>query len=428
MKIHPVPIPHLKLAKEDFFYELENHIIERQIIIESWFRTQWQQTPPMITCSVDIRNAGFKLSSVDANLFPAGFNNLNPAFLPMCIQAFQNVILTRYPKCKNILVIPENHSRNTHYYESLATLQTIIKNAGYEVRIGSWHIDEVKSIPLSNNQNLILEPAYRNADNLQLKNFVPCLILLNNDLSDGLPQQLIGLSQTIDPLPQLGWFSRSKAIHFGFYNQVCESFSNLINIDPWKISPLYLDCNKVNFLEEQSIDCLVRQAETLFKQIEVKYQQYHIPSRPFIILKPDAGTYGRGVLTLHQPEDIRRLNRKQRQNLTTGKGRQSVNHILLQEGIPTIETIGAQQAAAEPVVYMLGQYVIGGFYRLHPTRSEDESLNTPGMQFEPLAFDACCNLPDKHLAPHDSPNRFYVYSVLARLALLASCFEKRAIQ
>ena len=31
--------------------------------------------------------AGFKLAPVDMNLFPAGFNNLNPAFLPLSVEA-----------------------------------------------------------------------------------------------------------------------------------------------------------------------------------------------------------------------------------------------------------------------------------------------------------------------------------------------------
>jgi glutamate--cysteine ligase len=42
--------------------------------------------------SVDLRNAGFKLAPVDTNLFPGGFNNLNPAFLPLCVQAAMSAI------------------------------------------------------------------------------------------------------------------------------------------------------------------------------------------------------------------------------------------------------------------------------------------------------------------------------------------------
>jgi glutamate--cysteine ligase len=425
MNINPVPIPHLSLGTEGFFFELEKDILRKQTLIESWFRHKWQQTPPMLTCSVDLRNAGFKLSAVDANLFPAGFNNLNPTFLPLSIQAFQNVLLERYSKCKNIMIIPENHTRNPYYYQSLHTLQMIIKNAGYGVNLGSMVLTESQTISINTRQNLTIYPIIKKGNDLTVNNITPCLILLNNDLSEGIPELLKGITQTIDPPPQLGWFARSKSRHFEFYKTICNEFSKLIEIDPWKVCPLHKDCNNIDLSSRDGIDCLVDKADMLFSEIQEKYTQYNIKSDPFVILKPDAGTYGRGVMTLHYPSDIKHLNRKQRQSLLTRKGNQPVNHLLLQEGIPTIETIGENQAVAEPVVYMLGQYVIGGFYRLHPFRAEDESLNSPGMQFEPLAFATCCNQPSEHLGPHDAENRFYVYSVIARLSLLATCLEKR---
>ena len=51
----------------------------------------------------------------------------------------------------------------------------------------------------------------------------------------------------------------------------------------------------------------------------------------------------------------------------------------------TFETLN--EAVAEPVVYMIDRYVVGGFYRVHTGRGMDENLNAPGMHFEPLAFD-----------------------------------------
>ena len=35
-------------------------------------------------------------------------------------------------------------------------------------------------------------------------------------------------------------------------------------------------------------------------------------------------------------------------------------------------------AVAEPVVYMIERYVVGGFYRVHTERGRDENLNSPG--------------------------------------------------
>jgi glutamate--cysteine ligase len=84
-------------------------------------------------------------------------------------------------------------------------------------------------------------------------------------------------------------------------------------------------------------------------------------------------------------------------------------------------------AVAEPVVYMIGQFVVGGFYRVHQARGEDDNLNAPGMHFEPLAFAQACNVPCENLSSVDSPNRFYAYGVIARLAALAAAREIAAI-
>jgi glutamate--cysteine ligase len=95
--------------------------------------------------------------------------------------------------------------------------------------------------------------------------------------------------------------------------------------------------------------------------------------------------------------------------------------VLVQEGVYTFENIN--EAVAEPVVYMIDHYVVGGFYRVHTSRGVDENLNAPGMHFVPLAFESCCTLPNPDCEPDDTPNRFYAYGVVARLALLAASLE-----
>jgi glutamate--cysteine ligase len=74
-------------------------------------------------------------------------------------------------------------------------------------------------------------------------------------------------------------------------------------------------------------------------------------------------------------------------------------------------------------VYMIDRYVIGGFYRVHTNRGNDENLNAPGAQFVPLPFASSCNFPDPGQRPQAAPNRFYAYGVVARLALLAASLE-----
>jgi glutamate--cysteine ligase len=93
--------------------------------------------------------------------------------------------------------------------------------------------------------------------------------------------------------------------------------------------------------------------------------------------------------------------------------------------VPTYERVN--QAVAEPVVYMIDRYVVGGFYRVHAQRRVDENLNAPGQIYVPLAFDESAQLPKPGAKPGASaPNRFYMYGVVARLAMLAAAYELEA--
>jgi glutamate--cysteine ligase len=118
---------------------------------------------------------------------------------------------------------------------------------------------------------------------------------------------------------------------------------------------------------------------------------------------------------------VRGLNRDARKKMAVVKEGLEVSEVIIQEGVHTFETV--KDAVAEPVVYMIDRYIVGGFYRVHTARGKDENLNAPGMQFEPLAFENCCNRPDQLGDASTMPNRFYVYGVIARLALFAAAIE-----
>jgi glutamate--cysteine ligase len=174
-------------------------------------------------------------------------------------------------------------------------------------------------------------------------------------------------------------------------------------------------------------DCLVDNINALLGAIQRKYTEYAVPHPPFVMVKADAGTYGMGVMTVHHAEEIRTLNRKQRTRMSATKAGQAINKVILQEGVYTFETWGKPEAVAEPVVYMIDHFVVGGFYRVHKARNINENLNAPGMHFEPLAFADSCIMPDQTMAPDACPNRFYAYGVVARLALLAAAREIKAL-
>lgn len=428
MNVHEVPVPHLTTAHSGPLYHVEKIILNQVAAIEAWFRTKWKETPAPLTSSVDLRHAGFKLSPVDTNLFPAGFNNLNPEFLPLCIQAAQSVLAEYNPNCTRILILPEGHTRNKFYLQSLNVIRTILSKAGFIVRIGSLDpfLKNPTELTLENGETLLIEPLQREGDRVGLENFNPCLLMLNNDLSSGVPEILQGLQQRIRPTEKLGWASRLKSSHFQFFKEVAKEFAELVDIDPWLIDPYFSAIEGVDFMAQEGVEQLAVAIDKVLDLIRAKYTAYDIQDKPFVVIKADNGTYGMSVMMVHSGDEVRQLNRKQRTKMSTSKGSRKVDRVIIQEGVYTYETM-PNGAVAEPVVYMIGQFVVGGFYRVHQGRGVDENLNAPGMHFEPLAFAQACNMPCDELAVVDCPNRFYVYGVIARLAALAAAREIMAI-
>jgi glutamate--cysteine ligase len=409
-------VPHLTTALKGPLYELEKIFLDKHTQIGAWFRDQFQQTPPPLTCSVDVRNAGFKVAPVDTNLFPAGFNNLNKELLPLAIQAMQSVLSEQHPGCKNILLIAEDHTRNTFYLESLTILADIIFKAGYQVKIGSF-------LPTLRDSDILHPLKREGARVVTADGFNPCLIVSNNDFSAGVPTILDGIEQPIMPPLALSWATRLKSTHFKHYQDVATAFAKVVDIDPWLISPLYRTCSAVDFVNREGEECLAYNTRELLKSIQEKYTALGIERDPFVVIKADSGTYGMGVVTVRDADDIAKMNRKQRQKMSTAKGGQKISQVIIQEGVYTFEQWGEEQAVAEPVVYMVGPHVVGGFYRVHNARGADENLNAPGMNFVALSFNDPCNQPSDNKAYDDGVNRFYTYGVIARLALLAAAKE-----
>ncbi|MEQ1526495.1 MAG: glutamate--cysteine ligase [Gallionella sp.] len=420
-------VPHLTTALTGPLLDLERRFLDTLPTIEHWFRTQWLEHAVPFYASVDLRNSGFKLAPVDTNLFPGGFNNLNPEFLPLCVHAMQSIVERACPEARGVLLIPENHTRNQFYLQNVLQIVTILKQAGMRVRIGSLmpEITQPTPIVLANGGTLLLEPLVRRGNRLGLADFDPCVILLNNDLSAGAPEILKSLEQEVYPPISAGWYTRRKSQHFAAYNQVADEFSKLLDIDPWLINPYFATCNQINFHERVGEECLAAQVDGILQKMRVKYAEYGVKHDPFVIVKADAGTYGMGIMTVKDAGEIVGMNRKQRNKMAVVKEGLEVSDVLVQEGVYTFEQIN--DAVAEPVVYMIDHYVVGGFYRVNTARGVDENLNAPGMHFESLAFEACCTLPNPDCEPDDTPNRFYAYGVVARLALLAASLELEAV-
>ena len=421
-------VPHLVTALTGPINELEQRILESMPAIERWFRLEWMEHTPPFYCSVDVRNAGFKLAPVDTNLFPGGFNNLTPEMLPLAVQAAMAAIEKICPEAKNLLLIPEKHTRNGFYLMNVKRLMEIFHQAGLNVRLGTLD-EEIKAptpLALPDGSELTLEPLKRNRGRLGLKNFDPCTILLNNDLSGGTPKVLEHLyEQYLLPPLHAGWGVRRKSNHFRSYEEVAKKFAKLLGMDPWLINPMYGQCGQVDFSESTGLDCVQTNVDALLTKVRRKYKEYGINEKPFVVVKADNGTYGMGIMTVRDAKELSEISRRTANKMSVVKEGLDVTEVIIQEGVPTFERVN--DAVAEPVVYMIDRYVVGGFYRIHAERGVDENLNAPGASFVLLAFAQNGQLPRPGDKPGASaPNRFYMYGVIGRLAMLSASYELEA--
>ena len=421
-------VPHLITALTGPINELEQRVIDSMPATERWFRLEWREHTPPFYSSVDIRNAGFKLAPVDTNLFPGGWNHLTPEMLPLAVQAAMAAIEKICPEARNLLIIVENDTRNSSYLSNVAQLQRIFSMGGLNVRIGSVNPDvkETTVIELPTGEHITLEPVQRSRHRLGLKHFDPCTILLNNDLSAGAPGILEDLhEQYLLPPLHAGWSVRRKSNHFRSYEEITKRFGKLLGIDPWLINPLFGKCEPSDFATDTGLDALQSTVDTVLTKIRRKYKEYGINEKPFVVVKPDNGSYGAGVLTVRDVKDLLALSPATRAQLAMTHDGQPVREAIVQEGVLTQERIAG--AVAEPVVYMMDRYVVGGFYRSHAERGVDENLNLPGAKFVPLAFDHSTHMHQLGARPTAlAPNRFYMYGVVARLAMLAASYELEA--
>ncbi|CAG9181083.1 glutamate--cysteine ligase [Cupriavidus pinatubonensis] len=407
-------IPNLITALSGPLGEIEQRLLRAGTVIERWFRLEWLKHTPPFYSSVDIRNAGFKVAPVDTNLFPGGWNNLPPGMLPAAARAAAATIRQTRPQARELLLLPENHTRNPFYLRNILALQQILSQAGMAVRLGSLNPDITAParVDLPDGQQLLLEPLVRRDGRLGLEDFDPDIILLNNDLSAGVPDLLQGLAgQTLLPSLHAGWHVRRKSRHFEAYDKVAERFASVLGIDPWLIGTLCSHCAGVDFGNGQGIERLQSKVDALLARIRHKYQEYGIADQPFVVIKADNGTYGMGIMTVRDASELASLNRRTRNKMATIKDGQRVSDVIIQEGVLTQDRL--QEAVAEPVVYMMGRHVAGAFYRANASRRVDENLNAPGAVFVPMTPQ--CGSGE--------PSRFHLYGVIGLLAALAASCE-----
>ena len=421
-------VPNLVTALTGPINELEQRVLDSMPAIERWFRLEWMEHTPPFYSSVDVRNAGFKLAPVDTNLFPSGWHHLTPEMLPLAVQAAMAAIEKICPEARNLLVIPENQATHAGYLASLTQLQRIFNMAGLNVRLGSVDpaIKKITVMDLPNGDSISLEPVIRGKRRLGVKDFDPCTILLNNDLGAGVPGILEEVyEQYILPPLHAGWSTRRKSTHFKCYEEVAKRMGKLLGIDPWLINPLFEKCAAADLAPGVGLEALSTQVDALLTKIRRKYKEYGIKEKPYVVIKADNGAHGMGILSVRDAKDLPALMPPAPDSGSGTRAAPLPHDILVQEGVLTKERMN--DAVAEPVVYMMDRYVVGGFYRIHAGQGADEDLSAPGADFVPLAFEHSTHMPQPGVRPGASaPNRFYMYGVVGRLAMLAASYELEA--
>ncbi len=381
--------------------------------IDAWFSKTFAHTPPFFYSSVDIRHSGHKMAPVDTNLFPGGFNNLNDTERKTASHAVSHYIKSHHPNLKSILVIAENHTRNAYYFENIVVLRDIITNAGLQVHLSSFDmVDAAESLNYqsASGTELTLEPFVNDGSKLVLHNgIVPDLIIINNDMTEGHPNILDNISQPITPPTGFGWYQRRKTSHFDSYNELAKDLCRHIDIDPWLISTHFSRCGKLNFKEQTGIECIARNVDKVIHLIGKKYDEYGIQEDPYVFIKSDQGTYGMGIMTAKSGSDVLSLNKNTRKKMNAIKGGTTNTEVIIQEGIPTIDTVEGNPA--EPMLYVIGHEPVGCMYRVNTKQDHFGNLNSTGMTFTSVAY-------------HHSNNQFcQSLGLVAKLASYAAAWE-----
>lgn len=395
---------------------LHNQICLNYGDLQKWFRDLTSQLAYPIYSSYDIRDSGYKITNVDANIYPAGFNNICPTDKETSVDLFKKYIQVHYKfPVKKILMITEEHTKNIYYLENVGTIASLLTQAGFEVRLAfPKDLPEVLILESVTGRKLHFGSGYQNS--AWVKDFKPDLVISNNDFSLSLDDWASGLTTPMNPPRELGWYQRKKSNYFKNYNSLVNEFAKTIKADPFLLRVETEEFSEFDINSDTSRDLLADQVEGFLKNLKIKYSEEKISQEPFCFVKNNSGTYGLGVVKVNSATEIKEWTYNARKKMKAAKGGKNIEQVIIQEGIPSIVT--SDQASAEPVIYMIGCELAGGFLRTHAEKSSTESLNTPGAVYKKLCV---TDLYDKQAAcPKEN-----VYGWSAKLGLLAIGLEAK---
>ncbi len=358
----------------------QNQLLEdKRVEITAWMKEKRSQVPIPIYGSVDVRDAGWKIGVVDANHFPAGFNNVSKENLMELANLFKEHVQRSHPSCKWVHIYPESHTRNPGYVENIASIKSMIEQAGFSCTVGSPDLNEFGALNGLSGPLLLQSVRVDETGELEVDGDHPDLILLNNDLTDG---AIPGVQSTnITPPPHMGWFRRRKSHHYEMLKPYVDEMASLLSIDPWHLMPDWFVSQNKCLTEEACKIKLAEEIDEFLDGLREKYATLGIDREPTIVMKNDSGTYGLGIMMLTAGEQILNLSNRKANKLRYAKGGAEVENFLIQEGIPTALATETGETL-EPVVYLVDGEAASWFYRINARKSDMDNLNSPSARFE----------------------------------------------
>lgn len=349
--------------------------------INEWYMNALAQLEYPIYSSYDVRSSGYKIAPVDANIYPAGFNNIHEVDHQKTSEAFDHYIKNHFGQIERILLVTEEHTLNKFYWNNIAILKARIEATGRKLLV-SFPKLEMPDLTLDSASFGSVDVVAGSPEHPMVKSFAPQLIVSNNDFSNPLTEWAQAWNLPITPPRELGWYQRQKSKYFELYNGMAEQFSKLAGLDPFLMQVQTELFESFDVESEASQQELALQVGKMIDHLSARYKELKIPHAPVIFIKNNAGTYGLAVTQVQSADEVLAWGYKHRKRMKAAKGGRKVTQLILQEGIPSQLT--HNQAPAEAVVYMVGCQVVGHFLRYHAERTQNESLNAPGSAYQSL--------------------------------------------
>ncbi len=341
--------------------------------IDEWIKKKKEISKPPFYTSTDIRVSENKVVAVDTNIFPAGFNNLSNYFLKKSAKNIKMYIEKLNLPVERILIIPELHTRNPFYWDNIIAIKKMFEIAGILSDVGLIVDDGTNfMIEFDSSSDLKVKAATVDKSNNKvfINDFMPDLILINNDFSTHFPNILKDIDQPVIPPVEVGWHSRRKNIHFDFYNSLVDEFCKIFNMDS---NIFQLKTELIKNINVEEYDDRLKVAN-LINDLKSR-----IGSEQNIFIKSNSGTYGMSVMQVNEGSQFVNLNRSGKKKMKVSKGGKLLSDLIVQEGVDSI--FGKK----EPVYYLIDCEVSGAFYRVNDNKSSRDNLNTRGMYFEPIS-------------------------------------------